>query len=68
VQPTTTIVPQTTTTTITPPGDSITICHIPPGINKSKGNGVRPHTIIIPIKALDAHLAHGDTIGSCEDS
>jgi hypothetical protein len=64
--PQTTTVPPTTTTTITPPGDTITICHIPHGINKSKGK-VRPHTIVIPIEDLDDHLAHGDTIGPCED-
>jgi hypothetical protein len=34
-------------------GDKVTICH--------KG-----HTISISRNALDAHLAHGDTIGSCE--
>jgi hypothetical protein len=34
-------------------GDKVTICH--------KG-----HSITISRKALPAHLAHGDTIGSCE--
>jgi hypothetical protein len=34
-------------------GDKVTICH--------KG-----HTITVSRNALQAHLAHGDTIGSCE--
>src|SRR5215208_8057272 len=34
----------------------ITICHQPPG------NPANRHTIQISIHALDAHLAHGDTI------
>ena len=63
VTTTTTSVLPTTTTTIT--GDTITICHIPPGLFKGKGKGPQPKTIIIPIKDLDDHLAHGDTIGPC---
>ncbi len=39
----------------------ITICHYPPG------NPDARHTIIINESALEAHLAHGDTIGACED-
>lgn len=37
----------------------ITICHIPPG------NPANAHSITVSINALDAHLAHGDFIGSC---
>lgn len=40
-------------------GGKITICHIPPG------NPDARHTIEIPQKALPAHLAHGDFIGTC---
>lgn len=47
----------------TPTGDpdekKITICHIPPG------NHQNPQTITIPVSALAAHLAHGDTEGEC---
>ncbi len=39
--------------------DKITICHIPPG---NPGN---PQSITISTSALDAHLAHGDTLGEC---
>ena len=41
--------------------EKITICHYPPG---DPGN---PHTLIISKSALEAHLAHGDTIGPCEE-
>lgn len=37
----------------------VTICHIPPGNNQN------PITITINENALDAHLAHGDNLGSC---
>jgi|GEM_PF-2225369 len=37
----------------------ITICHIPPG------NPANAHSITVSINALDAHLAHGDFVGSC---
>ncbi len=40
--------------------EKVTICHIPPG------NTDNPHTITISESALDAHLAHGDTIGACD--
>lgn len=40
-------------------GRKITICHIPPG------NPSNAHNIRIPVAALAAHLAHGDTVGSC---
>lgn len=39
----------------------ITICHAPPG------NPANAHTIRIGEPALAAHLAHGDTIGACDD-
>ena len=42
------------------PPDKITICHIPPG------NPDNAHEITISVRALDAHLAHGDAIGSCD--
>ena len=38
----------------------VTICHIPPG------NQNNPITITINQSALSAHLAHGDTLGSCD--
>lgn len=41
-------------------GEKITICHIPPG------NPENAHTIRVSINALEAHLNHGDTIGSCD--
>src|SRR5438105_3604885 len=37
----------------------VTICHFPPG-RKDK-----PHTITVDSAALLAHLAHGDSVGSC---
>lgn len=40
----------------------ITICHIPPG------NPANFHSISVSINALDAHLAHGDYVGSCDGS
>ncbi len=40
--------------------EKITICHIPPG------NPYAAHTIRIGKPALQAHLAHGDTLGSCQ--
>jgi hypothetical protein len=42
-------------------GERVTICHIPPGNESAR------HTLIISRSALAAHLAHGDTQGSCED-
>ncbi|NVO02984.1 MAG: carboxypeptidase regulatory-like domain-containing protein [Bacteroidetes bacterium] len=44
---------------ITKDGTWVTICHIPPG---NPGNA---HTITINSNALQAHLAHGDYLGSC---
>ncbi|MFD2541630.1 hypothetical protein ACFSSB_04800 [Lacinutrix gracilariae] len=39
----------------------VTICHIPPG------NPSNLHKITVSVNALQAHLAHGDLIGACED-
>lgn len=39
--------------------ERVTICHVPPG------NPGRAHTIRISRSALEAHLAHGDTLGEC---
>lgn len=43
-------------------GNKVTICHVPPG------NPENAHSITINVNALDAHLAHGDTIGDCNGS
>jgi hypothetical protein len=43
-------------------GQKVTICHIPPG---NPGNA---HTITVSENAVDAHLAHGDTLGECDTS
>jgi hypothetical protein len=40
-------------------GRKMIICHFPPG------NTQNPQTLTIPITAWPAHLAHGDTEGSC---
>ena len=39
----------------------VTICHVPPG------NSGNYHTIRIGESAVDAHLAHGDSMGECDD-
>lgn len=39
--------------------EKVTICHIP------SGNPATAHTSIIAKSAIEAHLAHGDTIGAC---
>ena len=47
---------------IEPPGGEggrVTICHKPEGKN--------PHTITVAESAVQAHLDHGDTLGSCPD-
>lgn len=46
------------------PGDErhVTICHRP------RGNRQNAHTITVGASAVPAHLAHGDTLGPCEDS
>jgi len=38
----------------------VDICHIPPG------NPENAHTINVSVRAIPAHLAHGDTIGECD--
>jgi len=40
----------------------ITICHIPPG------NPTNKRTLTISTSALQAHINHGDVMGSCDDS
>jgi hypothetical protein len=40
----------------------VKICHIPPG------NPDNAHTITVSQNAVDAHLAHGDTLGACKDN
>lgn len=40
-------------------GGKVDICHIPPG------NPANAHTLNISVNAVDAHLAHGDVLGSC---
>ena len=42
-------------------GAKVEVCHEPPG------NPSNYHTIRINEKALKAHLAHGDSAGSCDD-
>ena len=42
-------------------GKGVTICHIPPG------NAANPQTITVDSNAVAAHLAHGDTIGECDE-
>ena len=42
-------------------GKKVDICHVPPG------NPANAHTLSISVNALDAHLAHGDLLGTCED-
>src|SRR3989344_4703745 len=41
--------------------DKVNICHKPPG---NPGNA---HTITIGASAIKAHIAHGDTVGKCDD-
>ena len=42
--------------------EKITICHVPPG------NPANMHPITISVKALTAHMAHGDFMGGCLDN
>ena len=42
--------------------DPVTICHIPPG------NKMNHRTLVISRSALQAHLGHGDSQGSCDPS
>ena len=39
----------------------VDICHIPPG------NPANAHTINVSVNAVKAHLAHGDSLGACDD-
>ncbi len=41
--------------------ERVVLCHIPPG---DEGGA---HTITVAASAADAHLAHGDYLGDCED-
>lgn len=41
----------------TPGAGFLTVCHKPAGVN--------PHTLVIAVPALGAHLGHGDTVGVC---
>jgi len=52
-----------TTTGTSTPGTStnVVLCHIPPG------NASAMHTIQVGAPAVQAHLAHGDTLGACDD-
>ena len=43
-----------------PDDHKVFICHIPPG------NPDNRHEILIDFHAVPAHLAHGDTQGSCD--
>lgn len=42
--------------------EKVTICHIPPG------NPDNAHEITVGAPAVPAHLAHGDTLGECDDA
>nr|HNB50647.1 DUF5666 domain-containing protein [Anaerolineales bacterium] len=48
--------------TAQPPEDNVTICHIP------SGNPSNAQTITVAASAVDAHLAHGDYLGACQDN
>jgi hypothetical protein len=51
----------TVTPTATPGGEAqVTLCHRPPG------NPNNAHTITVGASAVQAHLAHGDTLGPCD--
>jgi hypothetical protein len=39
----------------------VTICHVPPG------NPANAHTITVGMAALTAHMAHGDSMGECQE-
>ncbi len=40
--------------------EQVTICHIPPGDPDAR------HTIVVGEPAVQAHLAHGDELGTCD--
>lgn len=42
--------------------EQIVLCHVPPG---NPGN---EHSIRVAVAAVDAHLAHGDYLGLCDDA
>ena len=42
--------------------EKVTLCHVPPG------DPANAHTITVSASAVPAHLAHGDTLGPCEQS
>lgn len=42
--------------------EKVAVCHAPPG------NPDNAHTIYVGQPAVDAHEAHGDTVGECEDT
>lgn len=44
------------------PEDTVTICHIP------SGNPNNAQTITVAASAVDAHLAHGDYLGPCQEN
>jgi hypothetical protein len=39
----------------------VDVCHIPPG------NPANAHVINVSVRAVPAHLAHGDSLGDCSD-
>ncbi len=41
------------------PPERVTLCHKPPD------NPENAQTLIVPSAAVEAHLAHGDTLGPC---
>jgi len=41
--------------------EKVTICHVPPG------NPDNAHEITVGAPAVPAHVAHGDSLGECED-
>jgi len=50
-----------TGTGLTESNEKVTICHIPPG---NPGNA---HSITVSVNAVPAHLAHGDSLGACDE-
>lgn len=54
--------PALTTVFAKPPGDKVTVCHVPGGFGYGSA---QPHTITVGARAVPAHLAHGDSLGAC---
>lgn len=54
--------PTATPEPLQPPEENVTICHIP------SGNPKNAQTITVASSALDAHLAHGDYLGMCQEN